>query len=283
MCTVFYFLVEPEVIIEPVQTFDYRHKTVSRIPLPQRPKWLCDAVRHIREFEPLTTRLYEPLRRYDDWKYDDRKYDDRKYDDRRGYEAHYDDKKLTYPRGRQFENNPKFTDTRSNQNYSEKRGFEFDNRKGFERQADEDDDNYSEKLDFGNRKKELFKIHDNQQQFDRDSASNRFDNRHTNKPENKSVINRQDKVPERSNTVSINTSSSKVTSIDDLLSPPGRYNRPSRIVIILRGPPGSGKTFLAKLIKDKEVKFSFEYIIICKLYKHCRKSNFFLQDLIVWV
>lgn len=45
-----------------------------------------------------------------------------------------------------------------------------------------------------------------------------------------------------------------VTLIQDILNPPGRYNRPPRIVIILRGPPGSGKTFLAKLIKDKEVR-----------------------------
>lgn len=48
---------------------------------------------------------------------------------------------------------------------------------------------------------------------------------------------------------------SNVTLIQDILSPPGRYNRAPRIVIILRGPPGSGKTFLAKLIKDKEVRF----------------------------
>lgn len=41
--------------------------------------------------------------------------------------------------------------------------------------------------------------------------------------------------------------------IEDLLSPPGRKTRPPRLVIIMRGPPGSGKTFLAKLIKDKEV------------------------------
>lgn len=44
-----------------------------------------------------------------------------------------------------------------------------------------------------------------------------------------------------------------VTLIEDILNLPGRFNRPPRIVIILRGPPGSGKTFLAKLIKDKEV------------------------------
>lgn len=52
--------------------------------------------------------------------------------------------------------------------------------------------------------------------------------------------------------------SQNITFIDDLLTPPGRFNRPGRIVIILRGPPGSGKTFLAKLIKDKEVCFHFK-------------------------
>ncbi|KAI4497121.1 hypothetical protein M0802_007867 [Mischocyttarus mexicanus] len=44
------------------------------------------------------------------------------------------------------------------------------------------------------------------------------------------------------------------TMVDDLLCPPGRQNRPSKIIIILRGPPGSGKSFVAKLIKDKEVE-----------------------------
>ncbi|KAK9875658.1 hypothetical protein WA026_009455 [Henosepilachna vigintioctopunctata] len=48
--------------------------------------------------------------------------------------------------------------------------------------------------------------------------------------------------------------SSNITMIEDLINPPGRSNRPPRIVIILRGPPGSGKTYLAKLIKDKEVE-----------------------------
>jgi len=36
--------------------------------------------------------------------------------------------------------------------------------------------------------------------------------------------------------------------------PGGREFRPRQIVIILRGFPGSGKTFLAKCIKDKEVE-----------------------------
>ncbi|XP_014467389.1 PREDICTED: uncharacterized protein LOC106740650 isoform X2 [Dinoponera quadriceps] len=44
------------------------------------------------------------------------------------------------------------------------------------------------------------------------------------------------------------------TMVDDLLCPPGRQSRPPKIAIILRGPPGSGKSFVAKLIKDKEVE-----------------------------
>lgn len=41
------------------------------------------------------------------------------------------------------------------------------------------------------------------------------------------------------------------TMVDDLLSPQERDNRPPKIAIILRGPPGSGKSFVAKLIKVK--------------------------------
>jgi YLP motif-containing protein 1 len=40
--------------------------------------------------------------------------------------------------------------------------------------------------------------------------------------------------------------------VEDLLCPPGRATRPARLVIMLRGPPGSGKTFVAKLIKVGE-------------------------------
>ncbi|XP_065208687.1 YLP motif-containing protein 1 isoform X2 [Planococcus citri] len=42
--------------------------------------------------------------------------------------------------------------------------------------------------------------------------------------------------------------------IDDLLLPPGRHSRPIKLIIVMRGPPGSGKTYTAKLIKDKEIE-----------------------------
>ncbi|XP_022180769.1 uncharacterized protein LOC111040974 isoform X2 [Myzus persicae] len=49
------------------------------------------------------------------------------------------------------------------------------------------------------------------------------------------------------------SSNRQLLTIETLLCPPGRLNRPSKIVIILRGLPGSGKSHVARLIKEKEV------------------------------
>ncbi|XP_026809226.1 uncharacterized protein LOC113551273 isoform X2 [Rhopalosiphum maidis] len=49
------------------------------------------------------------------------------------------------------------------------------------------------------------------------------------------------------------SSNRQLLTIETLLCPPGRFNRPSKIVIILRGLPGSGKSHVAKLIKEKEL------------------------------
>lgn len=38
-------------------------------------------------------------------------------------------------------------------------------------------------------------------------------------------------------------------SVEDILNDPARQKRPRKIVIILRGIPGSGKTHIAKLIR----------------------------------
>ncbi|KAM4633124.1 uncharacterized protein ylpm1 isoform 2-T2 [Polymixia lowei] len=45
----------------------------------------------------------------------------------------------------------------------------------------------------------------------------------------------------------------EIKNVDDLLKAPGRLSRPERVVIIMRGLPGSGKSHVAKLIRDKEV------------------------------
>ncbi|XP_014769878.1 death-inducer obliterator 1 [Octopus bimaculoides] len=44
----------------------------------------------------------------------------------------------------------------------------------------------------------------------------------------------------------------EVVSADDLLCKPGRDKRPHQVVVIIRGLPGSGKTYVSKLIRDKE-------------------------------
>ena len=46
--------------------------------------------------------------------------------------------------------------------------------------------------------------------------------------------------------------------VDDLINPPGRYMRPPKIVVIFRGLPGSGKSFVAKNIKSQESSYGSE-------------------------
>jgi predicted kinase len=48
--------------------------------------------------------------------------------------------------------------------------------------------------------------------------------------------------------------------VEDLLLPPGRYGRPSKIVVILRGLPGSGKSHLARSIKVR-----FQLLLLFRL------------------
>ena len=49
-----------------------------------------------------------------------------------------------------------------------------------------------------------------------------------------------------------------VLQVDDLIHPPGRYMRPPKIVIIFRGIPGAGKSFVAKNIKSQESSYGSE-------------------------
>ncbi len=46
--------------------------------------------------------------------------------------------------------------------------------------------------------------------------------------------------------------------VEDLLLPPGRYGRPAKLVVILRGLPGSGKSHIARLIKVTFLNISTE-------------------------
>lgn len=238
---------EPEIIVEPVQTFDYRHKPVNRIPLPQRPKWLTEVFKNIHQFDPLTTRL--ELRRYSD----------RRYDDRRQYDDYYEDRKPGLTRGGYYEK-PPYTEGPS---FPEKR--KYDDRRGYENTKDRENEAHRNEPSYDDRDNEF----DNRQQRycersppKRFESSDRYRDEHysSNKSGRDSpIFIKADDTKTKPETLTLTPSSgnSKVTLIEDLLCPPGRFNRPSRIVIILRGPPGSGKTFLAKMIKDKEVSTTF--------------------------
>lgn len=68
--------------------------------------------------------------------------------------------------------------------------------------------------------------------------NNKTNDIHVSSPPKESQIKEVVKQPPR-----------ELLSIDTLLSPPGRQNRPAKIVIIIRGLPGSGKSYVAKLIK----------------------------------
>lgn len=47
---------------------------------------------------------------------------------------------------------------------------------------------------------------------------------------------------------------SNTITVNEILLKPGRLTRPKNIVVILRGPPGSGKSYVAKLMKQKEIE-----------------------------
>ena len=46
--------------------------------------------------------------------------------------------------------------------------------------------------------------------------------------------------------------------VDEILSDPGRSQRPDHIVVIVRGLPGAGKSYLCKLLK-----VNIAYVCVC--------------------
>lgn len=66
-------------------------------------------------------------------------------------------------------------------------------------------------------------------------------------------------------------------SIDEILMKPGRQTRPKKICMILRGPPGSGKSHVAKLIKEKEKEMGGNNIRILSIDDYFLIENDYVE------
>ncbi|CAH1961530.1 unnamed protein product [Acanthoscelides obtectus] len=250
-----------EVIVEPSYMFDYRHKPLNRIPYPQRPGWLAEAVKFIREFDPLAPlkQHYErvPIPKYEwnpnehipgrdnrrDVRMDDRnRFDRDRYNN--GNRRHIESFDAVGGRRGDRPNRGGGSMER-NRNDRER----YDDRNDRNDRYDRTDRNRPDRRrrDFRDndrpmlRKEDLEELSDDA--LDEWERDDNYENRRSPSP-SMGMSNPPNPEPV----------APQEAMIDDILSPPGRFNRPPRIVIILRGPPGSGKTYLAKLIKDKEVE-----------------------------
>lgn len=250
--------------------FDYRHRPLNRIPLPQRPKWFSESIKFIREFDPLAPRKYDRFQK------DSARYpkEDRGLSFQRDRNSH--------DRGRKELNRSRGEYERENGNrdkdYSEyqpgleeyskygegnektylfKNKYDTYNDKGVKKLRLESD-GIGENTDAFESKHvdEKFNLRDDLEELSDEDMDWEVDERSklnntTEEPKNKS----RSSSPVLSNPPNPSNISHEIQIIEDIINPPGRFTRPPRTVIILRGPPGSGKTYLARLIKDKEVTF----------------------------
>ncbi|XP_065159847.1 YLP motif-containing protein 1 isoform X2 [Atheta coriaria] len=233
--------------------FDYRHKLVTRIPLPERPRWLSETFHNIPEFDPPISRTAPPyLRdRYPpgpSGNYIDNQFSRRPFPPQMGGPSNSPlDYDMSYRPDDDFRrrNNSNHTNNNNKDDYERFKRQKWvgrgDNRDNRSQDSDRDRERDRNRL----RDKED-KNKDNKRDVKESTPAT---NANTNSfAQNQQLFSAALKMDGN------RVSQAVRTNIDDLLNKPGRAKRPQRIVIVLRGPPGSGKTFLAKQIKDKETE-----------------------------
>lgn len=242
--------------LDVIRKFDYRHKPVNRIPYPQRPIWLSSTLRNIQQFDPLGTGRFNStndLPRYPPERNDQfvrRGNQDLNEESRYGRpipKERYPENNRTESRasaerdyGRQWDRRGFNKNVPKNQNSAEN-AARFENKLDLEELSDDDWEEDSPSPSKNNVK------YSPQRNLIKESQPNQMANEprsFSGNEQRKFTGNR----PIHSKPVPVQN-----VTMEDLINPPGRFSRPQKIVIILRGPPGSGKTYLAKLIKDREV------------------------------
>ncbi|XP_049874845.1 YLP motif-containing protein 1-like isoform X2 [Pectinophora gossypiella] len=219
--------------IEPVHMFDYNH--ISKDDEFKRKDFE-------REVDELFTR--KPRRQEDDYTSSDR-----------------GERYAREPPSRDFERRPR-EDVRDDYRSRVPPREEYDDRRRpenvyFDRRRD-DRDRYTRREDVPRDREDSYRDRerDRHRDYRRDarSRSHEKESRKRGRSKESEVSNNGSKKSREDLKTNTLATPKHIVMIDDLLEPPGREMRPEKIVIILRGPPGSGKSYLAKLIRDREAE-----------------------------
>ncbi|XP_066259356.1 YLP motif-containing protein 1-like isoform X1 [Euwallacea similis] len=237
---------EPEIALQMLRMFDYRHKPVNRIPYPQRPIWLSSSLRNIKQFDPLGSGRFNAADVASAYE--------------RGHPRYPPDRNDKYIR-----RNNSFLDNSSEDRSLSSRDKDYgrDRPRSDYSSVNRSRDYRRESSDRGGlrsepsvesnvrSKLELEDLSDDEWGEEDNQLAN---NKRTLKFSPPRNVNNQVSFPHNAVNHSTPVAINQNLTLEDLINPPGRFSRPSKIVLILRGPPGSGKTYLAKLLKDREVE-----------------------------
>ncbi|XP_034187766.2 uncharacterized protein LOC117607777 [Osmia lignaria lignaria] len=232
--------------LTPVQCFDYGHGNLKPS-VPDHEVYPKKDFRNWEENEQNLKEYTEKIRRYEYYaeKTDSRR--SRNYNKKRNSEDSYDERKPERERREKEDNKGKGKVDRIFDHMSDKdQDIRYEKNSNKERTREKCETSHKENKE-NDKDEDRSKGNKNWQE---NTSKNIIDT----KPPDTSVTDPQHNVLEPTQKTLELAKTPNCTMVDDLLCPPGRQNRPPKIAIILRGPPGSGKSFVAKLIKDKEVE-----------------------------